>query len=197
MSLSTLATEIVAEHEACERASKSAVEHAVRCGELLIEAKGEVEHGQWLLWLAENFPAHINTASNYMRLAANSQRVVNSGSIREALADLAAPRPAPTPSPTSSPAPAVSRPPRPAEPPALTELRDEHARTHVIHHLATIGHKVAILRIAQDALMDQLYELSREEAERELEAVEDGYALLGEVRDGLRRHLAGGLRAVK
>ena len=90
--LVSLAVEIREEHEACEHDAQSAVERAINCGRMLIEAKGKAGHGNWLPWLKQNFPGHINTASNYMRMAANSQRVVNSETVREALAELAEPR---------------------------------------------------------------------------------------------------------
>ena len=42
--------------------------HAIAAGELLIEAKGKVRHGQWLKWLAAHkFPQR--TATHYMELA--------------------------------------------------------------------------------------------------------------------------------
>lgn len=91
-SLDDLAAEIRREHEACEQHARSAVEHAIRAGELLIEAKAQVRHGEWLPWLGVNFPGHYNLASAYMRLARNSQRVVNSSSLRAALKELAEPR---------------------------------------------------------------------------------------------------------
>jgi len=38
-------------------------------GKLLIEAKRKVEHGQWMLWLAQHFGKSDRTAQNYMRAA--------------------------------------------------------------------------------------------------------------------------------
>jgi len=70
----SLAQDIRREHEAAQQAFASAVEHAVRCGELLAEAKAQVRHGAWLPWLAENFLASVRTAQGYMRLAAASVR---------------------------------------------------------------------------------------------------------------------------
>jgi hypothetical protein len=69
--LPKLAVKIRTEHAACERDARSAVEHAIRCGELLAEAKGKVKHREWLPWLAENFPATQQTANGYMRIASN------------------------------------------------------------------------------------------------------------------------------
>jgi hypothetical protein len=57
------------EHNACRRAGASMVRHAIRCGEMLIEAKGMVGHGGWLDWLAEHFDGSEDTAQLYMRLA--------------------------------------------------------------------------------------------------------------------------------
>jgi hypothetical protein len=45
-SLGKLAEQINAEHQACEAALRSGLRHAVRAGELLTEAKGQVKHGE-------------------------------------------------------------------------------------------------------------------------------------------------------
>lgn len=66
--LTELAREVRSEHDAAERAFESAVQHARRCGELLIEAKLLCGHGNWLDWLAEvGVPSQ--SASVYMRVA--------------------------------------------------------------------------------------------------------------------------------
>lgn len=67
--ITSIAEEIRVEHEACEQNAQSAVEHAIRAGELLIEAKAQVEHGGWLTWLRANFPASQQTANAYMRIS--------------------------------------------------------------------------------------------------------------------------------
>ena len=64
-----LASQICIEHSAALAAATSATEHAIRCGDLLIEAKAGLEHGQWLPWLKENCPFSERTAQAYMRLA--------------------------------------------------------------------------------------------------------------------------------
>jgi hypothetical protein len=50
---------------------KRGLTHAIAAGQLLIEAKAQLKHGQWLPWLAEHCPASLpeRTASFYMRLA--------------------------------------------------------------------------------------------------------------------------------
>lgn len=92
IALPDLAQHINAEHEAAEDAARTAVAHAIRCGELLAEAKAQVEHGQWLPWLEANFKGSKRTASAYMRLAANRQRVADMSSVREALEHLSEPK---------------------------------------------------------------------------------------------------------
>lgn len=67
--LDVLATEIREEHEQATHAFRRAVQHAVRCGELLEEVKARMPHGAWLPWLDEHFPASRRTAQGYMRLA--------------------------------------------------------------------------------------------------------------------------------
>ena len=64
-----LARQINQAHRQCERAAQSAVGHAVRCGELLLQAKAAVPHGEWLPWLAANCECSERTAQTYMRIA--------------------------------------------------------------------------------------------------------------------------------
>ena len=76
-----------AKHEMAlaDAAWDSAVHHALRAGDRLIEAKSLVKHGQWTKWLREN-GISPRMAQNHMRLAANRQRVADLGSVREAIA---------------------------------------------------------------------------------------------------------------
>ena len=41
----------------------------ITIGSLLIEAREQVEHGQWMKWLNENFDSSVSTAENYMNTA--------------------------------------------------------------------------------------------------------------------------------
>ncbi len=68
-SLVDLAHRINAEHTEIGRALKAGIEHAIVAGELLIEAKRQLKHGQWLPWLREHCQISERTASLYMRLA--------------------------------------------------------------------------------------------------------------------------------
>src|SRR6516164_1016138 len=67
--LPELAARIRAEHEATAASLKSSVEHGIAAGELLIEAKSKIPHGQWLPWLKANCAMSERTARDYMRLA--------------------------------------------------------------------------------------------------------------------------------
>lgn len=101
--LRSLAREIQDEHLMCEQAAESAVEHAIKCGELLIEAKTQVKHGEWLPWLEANAPEHYGAdswarqAQKYMRLYDHRDELPNTNhgshlGINAALAELAEPR---------------------------------------------------------------------------------------------------------
>jgi hypothetical protein len=49
-------------------------------GQLLIEAKGQVPHGQWLLWLKEYCQISVRSAQTYMQiahLAPDAQRIAH------------------------------------------------------------------------------------------------------------------------
>ena len=86
VNLTVIASEINREHRLAEEHAAQAVDHAIRCGEMLIEAKAQLKHGEWLPWLAANFEGSEDTAGNWMRLARNSERVRNLPSVRQALA---------------------------------------------------------------------------------------------------------------
>ncbi len=98
--LNTLATRINEEHRRCEAAFRSGVEHALKAGELLIEAKDRVPPDSWGAWLADNFEGSARTAQAYMRVARprkqfedpKTQRVADL-SLREAIKELSTPRP--------------------------------------------------------------------------------------------------------
>jgi len=61
-SLADLAARIGAEHEATDVALKRSVEHSMAAGDLLLEAKAQVPHGQWLPWLREHCAMSERTA---------------------------------------------------------------------------------------------------------------------------------------
>ncbi len=69
IALDALAAEIRTEHDAVHLAAQTATEHAIRCGELLAEAKDGLAHGQWLPWLRDHCALSERTAQAYMRLA--------------------------------------------------------------------------------------------------------------------------------
>lgn len=74
-SLADLAARIRAEHEATAVALKRSVEHAMAAGDLLIEAKKLLKHGQWLPWLDEHCVMSERTAQLYMRCARNREAI--------------------------------------------------------------------------------------------------------------------------
>jgi hypothetical protein len=67
--LTDLAARINTSHAQTERALRDAVRHAIRTGELLIEAKAQHNHGTWLTWLNNYCEIPERTAQVYMRLA--------------------------------------------------------------------------------------------------------------------------------
>lgn len=75
LDLATVVQRIADEHEACCQAAQQSLAHAMRCGELLLQAKAECGHGKWQPWLRENFPGSTRTAQVYMRLAKNREMI--------------------------------------------------------------------------------------------------------------------------
>jgi len=84
--LTDLAARIKAEHQAVSVSLKESVAHAIQAGTLLLEAKAEISHGQWLPWLRDQCTLSERTAQLYMRTAKN--RTTIEEHIRTADADL-------------------------------------------------------------------------------------------------------------
>ena len=58
-----------------EAGDKAGIEHYRRAGEMLIESKAQLEHGEWMGWLKRNFELSRKTALRYMNLVrAESKR---------------------------------------------------------------------------------------------------------------------------
>lgn len=94
MSLPDLANSINVSTQQAETRARSAVQYALEAGQLLIEAKRRVPHGEWAAWLADNCTVAPRTAQSYMRLARripelpNAQRVADLP-LREAMTAIA------------------------------------------------------------------------------------------------------------
>jgi hypothetical protein len=92
-SLTDLAARIKTEHKATSDALNSSVEHSIKAGELLLEAKAQLKHGQWLPWLKDHCQISERTARLYMRVAKNKTEIGNVAdlTVRGAVALLASP----------------------------------------------------------------------------------------------------------
>lgn len=95
--LAVLADEIRSEHAGIAQSLARGLQHAITAGELLIEAKALLKHGQWLPWLSAHCALSERTARLYVRLAKNRARIkteignVADLSVRGALALIAPP----------------------------------------------------------------------------------------------------------
>jgi len=54
--------------EELEAGDNAGIEHYRRAGEMLLEAKEQVEHGEWKGWVDRNFHLSYATATRYMQL---------------------------------------------------------------------------------------------------------------------------------
>jgi Protein of unknown function (DUF3102) len=68
-SLVDLAARIKAEHKATVDALRTAVIHAMAAGDLLLEARKQVPHGQWGQWFNDNCAMSSRSGQLYMQLA--------------------------------------------------------------------------------------------------------------------------------
>lgn len=67
--LSNIVAEINREHALAQKASEIAVEHGLRVGELLLQVKESLPHGEFGNWLAQNVTVSERQAQRYMRHA--------------------------------------------------------------------------------------------------------------------------------
>jgi len=72
------------EHEAASAAAMSAIEHAMECGRLLVQARQAIAHGHWESYVVDVCGMSPRTARLYLRLHENRDRLAN----RQRVADL-------------------------------------------------------------------------------------------------------------
>jgi hypothetical protein len=90
-----LAERIEAAHTSATRYARNALEFAALCGELLLEAKAQVGHGNWLAWVEANLTFGERQARKYMRLAQHFDQIGSENAdltLDQAVALLAAPK---------------------------------------------------------------------------------------------------------
>jgi hypothetical protein len=105
--LEQLASCINSAHRGARTSAHTAVGHALRCGELLLEVKAGLAHGEWLPWLAANVKFSQQTASAYMRVATGKRKLpaTSNLSLGNTLKLLAEPKePKPKKAPKETPA---------------------------------------------------------------------------------------------
>ena len=69
MTLPSIATAIDRHHAAAQAAARTAIEHAIACGQLLLQAKTQVAHGGWLPWLKAHTRVSERQSQRYMQVA--------------------------------------------------------------------------------------------------------------------------------
>ena len=113
----TFANTILAEHRAALKDAESAVQHARRCGDLLLEARQDCG-GKWLEWLAEQcMEIPERTAQRYMQLARHPE--IEAKTVNEAILKLAG-----SPKPTIRHARRIVRSEDATEPQAVDSTQD-------------------------------------------------------------------------
>ncbi len=73
--LADLASRINDEHGKVGEAFRQGYLHAAKAGDLLVEAKALLDHGEWLPWLAEHCRISRRTAQLYTRIARNREAI--------------------------------------------------------------------------------------------------------------------------
>jgi N6-adenosine-specific RNA methylase IME4 len=80
------AQEINTEHRLARASAEDAVQHAIRCGELLTKQKPAIGHGKFTSWVESNCEFGIRRAQAYMKAYAKNDPRIAFQSVRELLA---------------------------------------------------------------------------------------------------------------
>lgn len=75
------AKQINEQHRLAIQCAENAIEHAILCGQMLVDRKSSLAHGEFLPWIEKNCDFAISTATRYMK-AARSSEAVNLSSLR-------------------------------------------------------------------------------------------------------------------
>lgn len=76
------AEHINTEHRMARQSAESAVEHAIRCGQLLADVKAALPHGQFGKWIETNCEFSPQTARLYMKAATQNANGLAFSSVR-------------------------------------------------------------------------------------------------------------------
>lgn len=79
------AEEINQEHRLARSKAESAVQHAIRCGELLMRQKAELKHGEFKPWIETNCEFSYQSARVYMNATRQKDRGLSFSSLAQAL----------------------------------------------------------------------------------------------------------------
>lgn len=81
----TAGTQVNEEHRLARQCADFAIEHAIKCGELLAEKKAALKHGEFEPWIEVNCEFSIRSAQAYMKAATQKRRGLRFSSLKEAL----------------------------------------------------------------------------------------------------------------
>lgn len=97
------------EYRLAKGCAEDAVKHAIKCGELLIEQKRLVPHGEFHKWIAEHCDFGDRTARSYMTVAHQNGRGRPISVLRDLLSARCAVSQLPPPAPKLAPLPPVAK----------------------------------------------------------------------------------------
>lgn len=75
------AKQINEQHRLAVGCAENAIEHAIMCGQMLVDKKASLAHGEFESWIEKNCDFATSTARRYMK-AAQSSKAVNLSSLR-------------------------------------------------------------------------------------------------------------------
>lgn len=93
----TVVHDVNEQHRLARQSAESAVQHAIRCGELLASVKAKLPHGEFENWVRTSCAFAPRTAQAYMQAAQKRNSVAHFNSLRQVLGYESKPKSRPEP----------------------------------------------------------------------------------------------------
>lgn len=180
-------------HQLARSTAESAVQHAIRCGQLLAEKKKALDHGDFTAWVEKHCDFSVRSARVYMKAAEQNGSALPFSSLRQLLAPPADQAPKPKrekpPETKAAPEPFAADPTPPRQPePASTRATAEPE--FIPARDADEPERPDIDEDEEDAALARAEERARDDRDRRIDAILESGDQLAEALAQLKQQSA-------
>jgi hypothetical protein len=164
-SLIQYSSSINEEHRLAFLCAREAVAHAKAAGELLLQAKREIKHGEWVQWIEDNCEVSPRVAQSYMRIAENWDVIEANSDATHGLTIDAALKAIPKPERAATPAPIAPKTITQPEPKTKTTsfLPPDDALAKIEAESKAKDEQLAEMAKQQEEMLEELTFLQKQE----------------------------------